>query len=224
MRRQSPATGAAPGVRLASWTACFATIALIALLGLARSAQAASPLPIGEPTHAKPSEPPEAEELAGEEGEEEELEAEECELAEEEGEECEEEAGASAEAPPACLLTSAQATVSASLASDRLRLVVRYTTSAPTAVALDYWLRGGKGPLSLPPQHKHLGSHGTLRQTETLTAAQMAKVQAAKDFTVQLRPLSAPHFCQRLFDRHLTARHASAGNLTWSDPEASASE
>lgn len=223
MRRQPPATGTAPGVRLASWTACFATIALIAILGLARSAQAANLLPVGEPANSSPAAPPESEELAGEEDEEE-LEGEECELAEEEGEECEEEAGASAEAPRECLLTSAQATVSAGIASDRLQLVVRYTTSTPTTVALDYWLRGSKGPLSLGQQHKHLGSHGTLHQTETLSAAQMVKVRAARDFVVQLRPLGAPRFCQHLFDRHLTAKHVTASNLTWSDPEARASE
>ncbi len=218
-RRQSFAPAAPASARLAWWAAFLATVALIAMLGLARSAQAFS-APTGGPQSANGSDPFESEELADEE---EELEGEECEAGEEAEEECEEEVEDGAEAPRACLLTSAQATVSASVAADRVRLAVRYTAATPAAVTLSYWLRGSKGPLSLGQDHAHVGQRGVLHQTTSLSEPQMTKVVAAKDFTVQLRPAGAPSFCQHLFDRHLTVKHAAHGGFTWSDPEATAS-
>jgi hypothetical protein len=234
MRRKPGFAGdqEASPIRLA-WLASFAaTIVLIAILGMARSAQA---LPIPVPaipalpgTPLTPSTPVVAVEDEEEECEidgeceEEEFEAEECEEPEEEGEECEGEgAGASgAEAPVECRLRSASATVSADPARDKLSLSLRYTTFSPTSVAFDYFLRGSKGPLSLGGGKKHFARKGALHETKRLTGPQMAKVLAAKDFTVQLRPADVPHSCNRLLDRHLTIRHAAGGNLTWSDPEA----
>ena len=57
-----------------------------------------------------------------------------------------------------------------------------------------------------------------IRDADQLSAAQMTKALAARNFTIQLRPAGAPTFCNRLLDRHLTIRHNSAGRLTWSDP------
>ena len=220
MREKSSAASAdqTPATRLAWWSAFFATVALIAILSMARSAQALTlPVvgPLPNPAAAAPD--PEAE-AESDEGEEEEFESEECEEEEEEGEECEEEDGS--EAPSECLLSSASAKVSASTASDKLRLVVRYTTFSPASVAVYYFLRGSKGPLSLGGDRKHFARSGVFRQTETLSESQMAKVLAAKDFTVQLRPSKAPRYCHSLFDRHLTAKRAVAGGLSWSDPDA----
>jgi hypothetical protein len=209
----------------------FATITLIAILGMARSAQA---LPVPVPaipalpgTPSTPTTPVVTAEDEEEECEtdaecEEEFDAEECEELEEEGEECEDEgAGASgAEAPVECRLSSASATVSADPAHDKLRLSVHYSTFSPTSVAFDYFLHGSKGPLALGGDKKHFAKKGSFHQTESLTEPQMAKVLAAKDFTVQLRPAGVPHFCNHLLDRHLTIRHTAGGNFTWSDPEA----
>jgi hypothetical protein len=218
-------------IRLA-WLASFsATIALIAILGMARSAQAL-PVPIpaipalpGAPL--TPSAPVVIVEGEEEECEtaaecEEEVEGEECEELEEEGEECEEEgAGASgAEAPVECRLSRASATISADPAHDKLSLSLHYSTFSPTSVSFDYFLRGSKGPLALGGGKKRFARKGTLHETKSLTGPQMAKVLAAKDFTVQLRPADVPHSCNHLLDRHLTIRHAAGGNLTWSDPEA----
>ena len=214
-------------IRLAWLASFFATIALIAILGMARSAQAL-PVPIpaipaipgGPATPVVIVEDEEECETAAEC--EEEFEGEECEGLEDEGEECEDEgAGASgAEAPVECRLRSASATVSADPAHDKLRLSIHYSTFSPTSVAFDYFLHGSKGPLALGGDKKHFAKKGSLHQTETLTDSQMAKVVAAKNFTVELRPTDAPRYCHHLLDRHLTVRHAAAGDLTWSDPEA----
>ena len=57
-----------------------------------------------------------------------------------------------------------------------------------------------------------------IRDTETLSSTQMARVLAARNFTIQLRPAHAPRSCNHLLDRHLTVRKNAAGRLTWSDP------
>jgi hypothetical protein len=122
---------------------------LIALLGIAASAQALIVPAAEQPLPDLLAAPAEGEDEAGEEGEaaaseDEGIEAEECE--EEEPGECE--AEASGEAPPECLLSSAEASVFASGGRNRVRLAVRYTASAPTVVAVDYGLHGSKGSIS----------------------------------------------------------------------------
>ena len=42
---------------------------------------------------------------------------------------------------------------------------MRYDTSAPAAVAVDYGLRGGKGSLYLGGEKKQFARHGVLRLT-----------------------------------------------------------
>jgi hypothetical protein len=223
MRRKSGIGGSEGphAIRVAWWASFLATVVLLALLGVARSAQALTPPKTAGPTAAGVSLPA-GESEAEEEGEEGEAEGEECEAeeAEEEfeAEECEAEAGA-AEAPRQCVLSSAVATVSASTVSDKVRLTIRYTAFAPGSVQVVAWSRGTKGPLSLNRESDHLSGKGVLRETENLTEAQMSKAAAAKSFTVQLRPAHAPRYCHSLLDRHLTIRHSAAGRLTWSDPE-----
>lgn len=203
-------------IRLAWWGAFFATIALIAILGLARSAQAMT-VPAGDPLTAAATLVPEDEEEGEEEGE-----FGECEFSEEEGEEeeCEEryEEVEGAEAPRECVLSSASATVTAATKGNKVSLVVRYTAYSPGSVQVTTWLRGSKGPLSLGSDRSHLGTHGVIRATDTLAAAQMTKALAARSFTIQLRPAHAPRYCDSLLDRHLTVRHNASGRLTWSDP------
>jgi hypothetical protein len=203
-------------IRVAWWASFLATVVLLALLGVAGSAQALTPPTAAGPTAAGVSLPAD-ESAAEEEGEEGEVEGEECE-AEEGEEECEAEAEA-AEAPRECVLSSAVATVSASTVSDKVRLTIHYTAFAPGSVQVVAWSRGTKGPLSLNRESDHLSGKGVLRETENLTDAQMDKAAAARSFTVQLRPAHAPRYCHSLLDRHLTVRHSAPGHLTWSDPE-----
>jgi hypothetical protein len=217
MRHPTVAPAEAGRVARFAWLISFlATLALVAILALAKSAQALTLAGAGGPATAAASAPPfdlESEE----EGEEEEFEEEEC---EEDEEECEGEAGgAGVEAPEECLLNSAQATVFASSAQDKLRLVVHYTTSTPALVAVDYGLHGSKGSLYLGQSRKQFAKSGVFRQTAILSEEQMAKATGAKDFTVQLYAVHAPHYCRHYFERHLTARHAAPSGLTWADPE-----
>ena len=201
-------------IRLAWWASFFATLALIAILGLARSAQALT-LPTGGPLAAASAfVPPEEEESEGEEEE-----FAECETAGEEPEECETRSEEEdVEAPRECILSSASATVTVATHSDKVRLAIRYTAYSPGAIRVVHSLRGAKGPLSLGSDTSHLGTHGVIRDTDTLSSAQMTRVLAARNFTIQLRPAHAPHYCDRLLDRRLTVRHNASGRLTWSDP------
>lgn len=209
-------SGDARTFRLAWWASFLATLALIAALGIARSAQALTLPPTGTGGTAFAISPPSGES----ESEEEEFEAEECEVGEEE--ECEEEVEEEgAEAPRECVLSSAGATVSASSASGKVRLAVHYTAYSTGTVEVVYWLRGAKGPLSLGGDRAHFGRKGLIRETEALTEAQMSKAMAARNFTVELRPARAPRYCNHLLDRHLTVRRAVPDGLTWSDPESS---
>jgi hypothetical protein len=217
-RHATTAENAARAARLA-WTVSFlATLTLVAVLAMAKSAQAL-PMPGVAGVATAAAAPPPDEELENEDeaeaeaSEGEELEAEECEEGEEE--ECEE--GAGPEAPRECLLSSAEATVVASPHQDRVRLLVRYTTSFPTTVAVAYGLHGAKGSLSLGSDKKHFAKEGVLHLTKRLTDTEMAKVLAAKGFTVRLHALAAPSRCNPLFDRQLDVRQATPSGLAWSE-------
>jgi hypothetical protein len=213
-RRHIAAAGdEAAAVRFAWCAAFFATLTLVAVLGLAKSAQALTIPPSGSPNALAVSAPdPEAEDEAGED---EEFELEECEV---EDEECEEELGPG-EAPDECLLTSALVSVATSANRDQVRLQVRYTTSAPTAVSLSYGLHGSKGSLYLGEEKKHLGRQGVLRLTKTLNETQMTRATAAKGYAVRLRVPAAPGYCQPFFDYQLDLRQATPSGLSWRPSE-----
>jgi hypothetical protein len=221
--RRKPAVATdheAATIRIAWWASFLATLALIALLGIARSAQALtlpSPGATGTVAAIVPAAAEEEEEEEeAEASEDEELEAEEC--VENEEEECEAVEDDSA-APAECLLNSAEATIFAASGRDRVRLQVRYTSSTPTPVAIAYGLHGSKGSLYLGDEKRRFGKKGVLRLNRGLTEAQMAKVMAAKDFTVRIRILEAPGYCQTYFDRNLTVRRATPSGLSWLQPE-----
>lgn len=197
----------------------FATIAVIAILGIARTAQAATVPQLGLPTPALAA-PADEEDEEAEASEDDEFEFELCED-EDESDFCEAEEDDSErlEAPPECLLTRAEASVSAAPNRDRLRLQVRYETSSPTAVTVDYGLHGSKGSLYLGSERKQFGRRGVLRLSETLSEAKMEKAMAAKNFTVRLRVPAAPRYCQSLFDRQLDVRQATPSGLSWQQSE-----
>ncbi len=218
--RPRHAAAAGDGARIArlAWLLSFlATLALVAVLAMARSAQALTVVaPGGAGAALATAAPVDLEPEEEDEGEEELEEADECEV----DEEACEDGSDDPEAPSECLLRSAEATIFASPTQDKLRLVVRYAAVAPAMVAVDYGLHGGKGSLYLGQSRKRFAKAGVFRATETLSESQMAKVVAARDFTVQFSPLDAPSFCRHYFDRHLTVRHAAPSGLTWTAPEA----
>lgn len=209
MRRQSPIARGRDEhtTRFAWWASFFATLLLIAALGIARSAQAA-PAPLATASV--------IEEVDEEEGGEDEEagDDQECEDGEEE---CEGED--EVESPRECLLNSARAKIFAATARDTVRLTVRYSTSSPTPVAVDYGLHGNKGSLYLGGDSRPPASHGVVQLTRTLSEAQMAKVLAAKDFTMRLRLSDAPSYCRPFFDRRLDVRRATPSGLSWSQAE-----
>lgn len=217
MRRKlvTPKPAAIPATRVAWWAAFLTTLVLIFGLTFIRSAKAAVLPPVG------PVNVPGITEDDEDEGGDEEDEAEECEIvAEDEGEEevCEDdeiEFGP----PPECFLSSADAAVTADLDHNKLRLAVRYTAYDPATVAVDYWLRGGKGPLTLEGGQKHFGRRGVFRSTQSLTDAQAKRVAAAMSFTVAVHPVNAPDACNSYLDQHLAVKRAVAGGAMWVDDE-----
>lgn len=205
----------AHAARVAWWGAFLLTLTLIIGLGIVRSAQAApSPLPSVQAPGIVEVDDEEAED----EGEEEEIEVEECEVADEEGEEeeCESEE-ADFGPPPACFLESADAAVSADLVHDKLRLALRYSAAKPATVAVDYFLRGSKGPLNLEGDQRHFSRDGVFRLSQDLTEAQAKKVAAAKSFTVTVNPVNAPRSCGQFLDQHLTVKRGAPGGAMWVD-------
>jgi hypothetical protein len=222
MRRRPTVTASpeAPAFRFAWWMSFFATIALVAVLGLARSAQAATSPVLGLPTPALAVAPASNDEdnEEAEASEEDEFEFELCEE-EDESEFCEAEEDDSdrPQAPTECLLTRVETSISAAPNRDRLRLQIRYEMSAPSAVGVAYGLHGAKGSLYLGGEKKQFGRKGVLRLSEDLTEAQMEKVMAAKGFTVRLRVPAAPRYCQSLFDRQLNVRQTTPTGLSWSE-------
>jgi hypothetical protein len=212
------ASDEAAAIRFAWWAAFFATLTLVAVLGIAKSAQALTVPPTGTPgVVAAPAPPPDEEsEDEAEASEDEGFEEENCGV--EEDEECEDESGAP-QAPEECLLTSAQATVAVAANHDKVRLQVRYVTSTPTAASVDYGLHGNKGSLYLGGEKKHLAKQGVLRLSKALTEAQMVKVMAAKGFTVRLRVPAAPGYCQAFFDYQLDVRRATPNGISWRPAE-----
>jgi hypothetical protein len=216
MRRKHSTVGSheAHTIRVAWWSAFFATVAVVAILGLARSAQALTvPAGDGAVSVAERTAPPDEEfEDEAEASEEDEFEAEYC----DEDEECGDDEGR-AEAPPVCLISTANPTVTSS--HDKVRLAVHYTTSSPTAVAVEYGLHGGKGSLFLGSDRERLGASGTLHLSKHLTDAQMAKVMAATSFTVRLRVAAAPSYCSSFFDHQLKVKRATPSGLSWSQSE-----
>jgi hypothetical protein len=220
--------------RLAWWAGFVTTIVFVLGLIFIHTAEAATPAAAGPgPIASTPLEfefeagEEEAEE-GGEDGEwgwEEEWEGEECEAGEveawdEEEEEFECEPTEEDDAPPPqCRLESADAAVSADLVHRKLRLALRYTAARSTPVRVRYFLRGRRGPLTLPAERPRLGRGGVFRTARKLNPAQAKKVAAAKSFMVQVRPVGAPGLCHSYLDQSLTVRRGGHVRPMWIDTD-----
>jgi hypothetical protein len=205
-------------LRLAWWAAFLLTIALLAAIGFARSASAAGPVlpatsaPISPPLEAgeecEADEPDCAEEEGGEQ---------ECELDEDGEEECEEAGEEEGEAPPECLLRTAQPRVSISAAQQRLHLDVRYTLASPADLSIGLRSSGGKGAVALPGNKRHLSQSGSFHETFQLSEAETERAVTAKQFTVRLRVLDVPSSCHHYDFRHLRIRHGGEQSPIFSE-------
>jgi cobalamin biosynthesis protein CobT len=155
-----------------------------------------------------------AEELEEEWAECEELEGgEEQEACEEEIEELEEQ-----EELEECTLSETDSTVVASAATDTLRVAVRYRAYEAGKVGVQYQLHGGKGSLKLDRRTDRFGRHGVFHDVRHLSEAQMTKVLAAHQLTVEMRAAGSPSFCEGLFDERLSVRHSGDSARVWADP------
>ncbi len=236
---QSKPTASTTGVklveahhRLALWTGLFLVVALLAALGLTRTAQAA-PAPAGSAFSGLPTafvSEDEGEEEEFEEGEESAaecaLEAQE-EIAEGEPVEtgCEEEDeegtdGELAIAPAECFVRTTAATIATDPANDTVRLSLRYTTWTPATVSVSYRLLGGKGGLALGHATKHFGKQGVLKLTASLTDAEMVRATAAHEFDIAVHAVNSPGYCGKIFAQQLSAHKAVGKGRLWTNPHA----
>ncbi len=230
-KRDDTAASAARTRRIAWLVSVVVPLVVLALLLTLKPAHAATPAAgpagaiaapsamaaVGEPAEGE-GEEAEGCEAAGEEVEAE-TEAEEVgeetevEAGEEEAEGCE---AAGVPPPASCLLRSAHARILVYAPQDRVRLLVDYTSSARAQATVEYRLEGNRGSLRLGDANRTLADRGVLHLSRRLTSAQMAKVRAAKSFTVELQVPTAPRSCRRFDTRHLTTKRTTRYEIVWS--------
>ena len=207
--RPAPHAAGDRSARIA-WLVSFAiTLAVIAILLFAKSAQAGS-LEVGHAVGGALA----TVALADDEGEDELEEASEYEE-DEESEEEPEEAGVSSEPPAECGLRTARASVVLDESQAKLRTLISYTSFEPVRASIEFRLNGGKGSLTLGRERKRLSYSGVVHGVERLGKTELAKALAARNFTVTVRVLAAPAYCHRYFDRHLKNRRLSGDRITW---------
>lgn len=188
-------------------TALLLLLFLVALFTAAGPAQA---LTVSAPVPSLSVQAEEPEEEENEEGEEAEGEDEACEVDAEEGEDCEEaEEEAAAEQ---CVIEDATAKVAADPGNDTVRLTIHYRDFAAAAVAIDSKLRGSKGSLHLGASHTRFRRAGVFHDSFGLSAREMAKALAAREFTIDLHAVNTPGYCRM----QLSAHRGGARKLRWS--------
>lgn len=176
-------SGAMPKLLLALLTT------LLALCFFALPAQALSlGLPQALPLVATDDEAEEAEDEAESSAEGEDEEA--CE--EDEEGFCAEEAEAGEE----CVVEDATAKLTAKPGSGSFALTIRYRATAPTAVAIDARLRGGKGGVHLGASRTRFGRAGTFRDSFSLSEKKMERALAAREFLIEVRAVNSPRYCR----------------------------
>jgi hypothetical protein len=117
--------------------------------------------------------------------------------------------------PLDCLLRSADARATASIAHASVRLTIHYTSYEPTEVTVAYWLKGGKGSLKFGETRRHFSERGTFRVSEHLDDSAMAKVRAARAFIVSLDVPATPSYCDRYSTQRLTVKKVRGDRATW---------
>jgi hypothetical protein len=118
--------------------------------------------------------------------------------------------------PEDCLVRTADTRLLVRGRQDRLLLVVRYTTFAPTDVEIGARLNGGRGSTqALGSARAHFARSGVYRHTRTLGRAEMDRVRAARRLTVTVGAPAAPGHCARYAIHRLTARHSAHGQVAF---------
>lgn len=210
----APATPDQRLPRIVFWSALLLTAALLAALGSAHPARAAS---LPAPAALQHFDEEEECELAEPDCFEE-LEFEECEEGEDGEElECEEgpEPPRAGEAPAECLLTGARPRVAIAGSRQRLRLDVRYDVSAPAEVSVSLRSAGGRGSVAMPPERLRLSRDGSFHEVIELTEEETERALSAREFAVRLRVAGVPWACRRYETQHLTVRRGGGDSAVF---------
>jgi hypothetical protein len=211
-RKDGTTTDPAARVTRIAWVFSFAIpLVLLVLLCVAMPAHALGAIESPPPGPTEPAPEDEAEtEVVAEECVEEE--AEEGEISEDELEAaCEEPGKAGDILPEGCLLRTFRPQLVANAAGNAVQLTIRYTTFKPIKATVGYGLKS----LHLGTAQFHLGKRGVLHLARHLSDSQMIEVRESHKATVQVRVPSAPSRCDRYYSTRLTARHGSAGRVTF---------
>jgi hypothetical protein len=111
-----------------------------------------------------------------------------------------------------CVLESADASVSASPHSGKVRLTVHYRAYGPASFSLSYSLRGRKGGMRLGGAEARFGRAGTFHDIVRVDERKLPKVLAAREFQIQLQAKKTPGHCRE----RLTVQRHGAGRAHWS--------
>jgi hypothetical protein len=136
-------------------------------------------------------------------------------------EECEEEVKSKAgavTAPKACLVRTAESSITTLPSSDRVLLTVRYQTYSPSTVNLGLTLKDNKGSLKIEAATKHLGKQGVLHLSTKLSEAEMERAAKAKEFNVALRAPNTPGYCGGLLEQQLRSKHPVGNARVYTQP------
>jgi hypothetical protein len=117
--------------------------------------------------------------------------------------------------PRQCVLRVARARVFAYATKSKARLVIHYTSYAPARVTVAYSLAGKKGKLTLGSASSRFQKAGVFRLPVRLTATQLAKLRAARSFTVRFKIPKAPQSCGRYYTKRLTIPKKVSGQTVW---------
>jgi hypothetical protein len=117
--------------------------------------------------------------------------------------------------PRKCVLRVARARVFAFTRHDKARLVIHYTSWRPAEVTVAYALRGRRGGLKLGRARARFEKAGVFRLAERLDPREMARLRAAKRFTVHFRIPKTPRSCGRFYTRRLTIPRRISGQTVW---------
>lgn len=193
-------------------------LALLTLFALAAPVQAVSlPDLVGGPADTPGEEADEAED-----GNEDETETEEdgCTIEDEEDAQlCAEIAREERESEEAerCVLESANASVSTSPDSGKVRLTIHYTTYNPASFSLSYSLHGGKGSMLLGGAKARFGRAGTFHDVVRVDERKLPRLLAAREFQIELQAQKTSGSCrERLTVRapHQSSRRHPRGRAS----------
>lgn len=117
--------------------------------------------------------------------------------------------------PRQCVLRVARARVFVFTKHDKVRLVIHYTSYRPAQVTVSYQLKGSKGKLELGSATDQFKKAGVFRLPVVLDKADIAKVRAAKGFTVKFKIPKTPHSCGRFYTKRLTIKQNVSQQTVW---------